>query len=415
MKRCILYFLLAAVLLTSCGKKAKNEVARFDGVTLDVVTCFDETDGNHATYQSLAELFEESTGASVNDMTSKSDENWKQQVIEDFNAGNIPDVLFFFTKVPEISEKTVSLDVIRESYPSYAQNISAAVLNDVKNQDGNVYAIPITGFWEGMFINKSLFDDNNIEIPQTYDKLLESIPKFRELSIIPIAASLAHEPHYLFEFLLYNKNGPVGHTKPVSHSKDESFERWIAGLGDFRTLYDMGAFPDDINITHKEALDLFQQKKAAMFVDGSWRVGSIEDTNDVIVIPFPGSDSRKTTDLLGGFSMGFYITVEAWENKRDAAVAFVQSMCSPEAVTIFNVNGAASPVASTETINGSESNLIRSIAEMNSNATAFVPALQDKFNSKAREALFNNIQSISEGRITAREAVEEFIAITNGK
>lgn len=415
MKRYGLYFLLVVILLASCGKETENKISSFDGITLNVVTSFDETDGNYTTYRSLTKLFEESTGASINDIASKSDEHWKQQVIEDFNAGNIPDVLFFFTKVPEITNKSVSLDIIRESYPSYAQNISAAVLNDVKDQDGKVYAIPVTGFWEGMFVNKSLFEDNGIEIPQTYDKLLEVIPKFRELSIIPIAASLTHEPHYLFEFLLYNKNGPVGHTKSVSRSQDGSFEKWVGGLNDFRTLYEMGTFPDDINITHKEALDLFQQKKAAMFVDGSWRVGSIEDTNDVIVIPFPGSDSRKTTDLLGGFSMGFYITNEAWENKRDAAVAFVQSMCAPEAVTLFNVNGAASPMASVEAANNSESNLMKSITEMNSKATAFVPALQDKFDSKARDTIFKNISSISQGQMTARDAVEEFIAITDGK
>lgn len=408
MKKIIAILILTTLFLSSCGKEVESDNQKYNGVTLNVVTSFDETDGNYNTFKTLIGQFEKSTGAVINDNSSKSDENWKNQVISDFNSGNLPDVLFFFTKVPEITQKSVSLDVIRESYPAYAQNINAAVLNDVKDADGKVYAIPVTGFWEGMFINKSLFEDNGIKIPQTFDMLLDVIPKFKELSIIPIAASLSYEPHYLFEFLLYNRSGPVGHTKLIPQTSDGSMDKWVDGLNDFKLLYDLGAFPDNTEITHKEALDLFQEKKAAMFIDGSWRVGSIEDKEDVAVIPFPGSTWRKTTDLLGGFSMGFYITKDAWENKRDAAVSFVMSMLTTEAVAMFNVNGAASPIANIDNADKNESGLIKSISDMNSHATAFVPALQDKFNPQARDLLFKDIISIAQGAKSAREAIEEF-------
>ena len=51
-------------------------------------------------------------------------------------------------------------------------------------------------------------------------------------------------------------------------------EKWIAGLNDMKTLYDMGFFPDNtLTASDPETVQLFADDEAAFLIDGSWKVG----------------------------------------------------------------------------------------------------------------------------------------------
>ena len=82
---------------------------------------------------------------------------------------------------------------------------------------------------------------------------------------------------------------------------------------------------------------MFTDDKAAFLLDGSWKVGGIvgscqSDPEDPSTIDadklshfdvtyFPGKGNRKTTDMIGGLSMGYYITTKAWEDPDKKAAA----------------------------------------------------------------------------------------------
>lgn len=94
----------------------------------------------------------------------------------------------------------------------------------------------------------------------------------------------------------------------------------------FKTLRDMGAFPEDTDtVDDAYTGQLFRDKKAAMQLDGSWYAGNIEDTDNTVVIAFPGVPDQKAEagSLVGGISSGFYITKKAWEDPD-------QERCSSE-------------------------------------------------------------------------------------
>ena len=81
---------------------------------------------------------------------------------------------------------------------------------------------------------------------------------------------------------------------------------------------------------------------AAFLIDGSWKIGYFQENNadnleDFALSYVPGNGDRKATDLVGGISMGYYITKKAWDDpeKRDAAVKFVEHMTSDEVVSVF--------------------------------------------------------------------------------
>ncbi len=388
-------------------------------VVLNVCTSFGEGDGHYDTYQNLIRDFEKNSGVLVADHSEISSEEWKGNVLSSFSSREEPDVLFFFTgqdaKTLIESQQVVDLDTIRTVYPSYGNNINTSVLNTMKADDGKNYALPVSGYWEGLFINKDLFTQYDLPIPDDWDSFLDTISAFRQNGITPIAVSLGKVPHYWFEFLIYNYSGPAGHLTSAPTADNPLPESWIQGLTDLQTLYRMNAFPENTEeLTEMEAVALFQDKKAAMLLDGSWRVGNITDKEQVILIPFPSKgEARINTDMIGGFSMGFYITAKSWNNpdKQKAAVDFINAMTANESILEFNSSGSASPI-SARTSKGSDP-LLQSIITVNSQATAYIGAVQDTIELPVRNAFFEKIPAIASGTLSIEDALNDFFELND--
>ena len=125
----------------------------------------------------------------------------------------------------------------------------------------------------------------------------------------------------------------------------------------------------------------------------------------------PGKGERMATDIIGGISMGYYITRQAWEDeaKRDAAVAFVEHMTSDEVLSTFvttevtALKNGASPAGL---------NVIQqSAADMCAGATSLRGAVQDSLSAEARADLFANVKNIVTGKVTVTEAIESALEI----
>lgn len=409
----ITLLLLLALLLQGC-QRTQSPKTDLSGQTLTVVTPFGEGDGYQAVYQGLLDSFQEKTGCSVTDQSERSSERWKLDVLSSFDDGTEPDVLFFFTGEAADglvqNHKVVDINTIRGYDSSYAMQINPSVLNTMKAKDGRNYCVPVTGYWEGLYVNQDLFDAHHIEVPSTMDELLEAVDAFKDAGIVPIAANLKTTPHYWFEYILYNYTGPSGHNQSISDSNlktamEESFTT-------LKTLYERGAFYPDIDVvTDDLCTSLFVNKEAAMMLDGSWAAGSVQSAEHVQVAYMPAIDGgiRKKTDIISGFSMGYYITQKAWEQKKEAAVAFVNAMAGEEALLLFNANGSASPGPKLKTEETTE--FVESTETFIESATAYVPALQDSFGKEAREYLFTHVLDVLSDKMDSVTVVDEFFRL----
>ena len=63
--------------------------------------------------------------------------------------------------------------------------------------DGKHYAVPVRGFYEGLFCNTDLFENTTWNFLQTGKKFETAIKKFKEAGIVPIAASFSDVPPLL--------------------------------------------------------------------------------------------------------------------------------------------------------------------------------------------------------------------------
>ena len=272
MKKSLVLMVIVMVLAAVLSAAAEN-------VTLNVVTSYGGDDGNRANFEAAVAEYEAQTGNTVNDGSATSNEEWKARVLTDFETGSEPDVLFFFTNAdaePFVSAgKVVSIDEIRAEYPDYATNMKDSML--AVASDGKNYAVPSYGYWENMFVNKSVLDACGIEVPgpdYTWDQFLADCQTILDNGYTPIACSLVEVPHYWFEFVVMNNGSLANHLDVPASMDDAAAAKWVAGLNDIKDLYERGFFPKNtLTATDAETVAMFGEGEAAFLIDGSWKVG----------------------------------------------------------------------------------------------------------------------------------------------
>ncbi len=387
----------AALLLAAFAGTGSAE----GGVTLRTISCFAGLDGSAEEYVAILQRYESETGNTVIDNSSTTDEAWKTAILKDFAAGNEPDILFFFAAGADsapILSRVVSLEEINNAYPD--MNLPE---NDIlREPDGKVYAVPVRGYWEGLYVHTDLFEEYNAPLPKDWASLLEAIRIFRENGIVPIAVSLSDIPHYLAEMSVL-----ACATREEQQARPKTFEEvpasWLEAMNVIRELAEAGAFADNAGSTYESAsTDLFLNKKAAMQMDGSWLESAFSygmmDTLRVMPMPLRNGDGASDC-YLGGVSMGFYLTRRAWESgRRDAAVALLRELTREESIRELGSSSLSG-------------RLLDSAEDMQAGRYMVSP-LQDAMNNQARETwLLECIPAVAEGRMTPEECWRRVMAL----
>lgn len=403
-------------------KPADNEPEK-GPVEITVVTSYGGDDGNRANYEAAFRAYEAASGNIVKDASATSNEEWKARVMTDFQTGSEPDVLFYFNGVDSNAliegGKVVSIDEIRAEYPEYASNMKDGMLG-ASPVDGKNYSVPVNGYWEGLYVNLKVLKDCGVAVPgpdYTWEQFLADCETIKSKGYTPIACSLQEVPHYWFEFCIYNHGSAANHGQLPETSSDEVGQKWAAGLNDIKTLYEKGYFPvNTLTATDPETFQLMADNQAAFAIDGSWKIGWFQanaaDINDFTVVFVPGMGDRAATDIIGGLSMGYYITRKAWDDpvKREACVEFVMAMTTDEVVSTFGatavtaLKNGTTPPAETDA-------LINAALAMTKGATGVVGAVQDSLNPNARGEMFSQIKNIVTGAVTAEEVIDSVLAI----
>ncbi len=421
---------MVATVFTGCGSSSTGDSGTGTGtetgndtkvekVTLNTVSMFGGTDPNAEVYQEInKEFMAANENITIEDNSQSSDEEWKAKVATDFASGNEPDVIQFFTDATAnaivATDKLMAVEDIKKEYPDYAKDTLPAALDAVTNTDGVQRAIPTTGYWEGLFCNKDLFDQYNIELPTDWASLETAIKTFKENGIIPFAVSLNNVPHYFVEYLMLYSAGEESYTSVPEIAPAE----WTKGLETFKTLRDMGAFPEDTDtVDEAYVIELFNNKQAAMILDGSWRTGGVTDQENTVVISFPGVENQKAQEgaMVGGISSGFYITKKAWEDpaKREAAVKFVEAHTGKEGVTKYWIAGGSvgQAAVAVEPVDGMSALAVNAL-EYSSSAKSISAPTDSRIDPEAYKYIIANVVKISTGAVSAEDVLNEALKLS---
>lgn len=361
-------------------------------ITLHTISSFAGSNDSGEAYVSILRSFEDATGYTVVDESSTSNEAWKAGVLKRFAAGDEPDVLFFFAAGADsklLLNRLVPLDEINAAYP----DLAFPQEDVLKEADGQVYAVPLRSFWEGLFVNTELFERFGLDLPTDWDKLIRAIETFRANGIVPISVSLSDIPHYLAEFAML-ACVPPAELALRPKTAGEVPPSWYDAMRLIRELCDLGAFADNAAFTEESVTTgLFLDGKAAMQFDGSWQVSSFSENqmNSISVLPMPLRGGGQAECYPGGVSMGFFLTRKAWNSpRRDAAVSLLAALTSKDSLGRLD----------NQHMTGS----LRSSWERMVENRHMSQPLQDAMNQRARETwLLECVPAVAEGSMTAEE------------
>lgn len=411
----VLILAIIAASLSSCGSntadKAKdaavseNPPGEKPAQTIRVASTFTREDPYANVWQQVLKDFTAEYGGIkvVNEATGAGGDAFKIKINTDFASGNEPDVTYGFNgalgKPLVDSEKVITWEEELNSDPAWASNFKPDPLETCK-YNGKLYALPFLGFFEGMWINKDVFTKYGLDIPRTYDDIIGAIPVLRENNIIPIACAFSDEPHYIIETFILSAGGKDGH----ANSFDPS---WSQALALIKNLYDLQAFTEDaLTIKQGACVELFADKKAAMFISGSWSRGNIKDYENTIVIPLPMVPGGKAdpSDIIGGAGTGWYLTGELNDNKEGAGMKFIKYMTRPEVVAKFV------DVAGVSCINcevKARTTMDQSCIDLMDNAGSINGAVGDMLGQEVFGSIWHGLTHVVTGRKTPEQVLDE--------
>lgn len=339
----------------------------------------------------------------VDEATGAGGDTFKIKINTDFASGNEPDVTYGFNgalgKPLVDSGKVITWEEELAADPAWASTFKPDALETCK-YNGKLYALPFVGFFEGMWINKDVFDKFGVEIPRTYDDIVKSIPVFRENNIAPIACAFSDEPHYIIETFFLSVGGKEGHANPFDPS-------WAEALKLIKNLYELKAFTDDaLTIKQGACAELFADKKAAMFISGSWSRGKFKDPENTIVIPLPMAPGGKAdpTDIIGGAGTGWYLTGELNDKKDGAGMKFIKYMTRSEIVTKF---AEVSGVSFIKSDVKAGSPMDQSSIDIMNNARSINGAVGDMLGQEVFGSIWHGLSYIVTGRKTPEQVLDE--------
>lgn len=192
--------------------------------------------------------------------------------------------------------------------------------------DGKIYGLPLKNWCVVMYCNSELFENNNIEYPETFDDLLDVVDQFNELGITPMA--LGGKQAVGIEL--------IQNALAVKTAGAEAVTAAQNGTGSFDTpeiaqsaellveLMEHNAFPDGVlGLDAQEASMDFHTGHAAMFVTGSWEALQCESENSdlngiVKPIPFPNVEGGKGTSQTSGGSIDCFMISKNTEHPDEA-------------------------------------------------------------------------------------------------
>ena len=216
--------------------------------------------------------------------------NYDTIVDTQLSAGEGPDII---CESPASALKHAKLGYLADVSDLGAKFSDAGT--SVYSYDGKTYALPGISWFEGIYYNVDLFEQNNIALPTTFDEYLDVCKKFQDLGI-----------------------------KPLNGTWNPYLEKWSE-------MITSGVYTTDMTgIDHDQALEEFATGNAAMFCSGPWDLEAIQSKNpdlNLNMMPFYGTKASAGW-LIGGPGCGFAVNENS--ANKEAALKVLAAIATEE-------------------------------------------------------------------------------------
>ena len=229
--------------------------------------------------QALLDKYKEETGVEITFQPTVSDQ-YNATLRLQLDNGTGPDLYYSrsYAVGQELFDAGFSMDCT--DIPGVKENFGASALNAWQTPDGKVFAVPFAAVSQIIYYNKTLFADNGLEVPKTFEELLAVAKAFKDKGIEPFANGIASNWDILecvYLGMLPNYVGGADQRALYeSGEKKMNDEAFLNSLKDYAELAKF--FPEGFeSITNSDGPAMLGLNRAAMFIDGSWTCGTFAE------------------------------------------------------------------------------------------------------------------------------------------
>lgn len=403
-----------ATALTAFGSNTVWAAADGETVKLKVLCCMDPaTDGQYKldAFQETAEAL----GYEV-DVERSDDDTYKTKIRVALQGNELPDI--YYTWGGTYSQPFIKAEAMYPLEDAIAESGYDYYDTYMQSDDGHVYALPITAFQAyGMFYNKTLLEEMNLEVPATWDELLEFVDVCNENDVAAIA--LGNKERWEGD-LLYNSLVMLEDTeafkKAMAGEMSFTDEPFVDAAEKVLTLVERGAFQNGyMQHTDSEVLEVLKADQAATYWIGPWMLSVMagEDFSGKMgytTLPRISDDvDPAVTSCTNATDEGFAVSANS-ENKEAAAKFVVEYT---KRVNDYSVAEGAVPI-----MNSPDAETPDDIAEVNKAYMEQMEALENtqlwwfsSVDSKVGEPMRDLSQQLFAGQISAEGFAEQLESI----
>ena len=338
MKRKLLGLLLCAAMsvtaLAGCGQKGAASTEGGAGgeekITLSIYAQYADDDTKIPYDYAVEALKEAYPNVELNLIIQAQDDGATLETLA--ATGQLPDIYQSNTNIINTFRETnqiMELDAVAES-TGYLNKLMPSNVDLVYSEDGHIYCFPYAGNeYVLIYYNKALFEQCNLEVPKTYDDLMNCIEVFKANNIVPMeimGEGWIYTALYDIVATRYNNGGVKALDEGTASVADEDYVKAAEKLSE---LAKAGLFQDGcVTTNYDEASAKFLGGEAAMFVNGQWYIPDAEAAlgDDVDWMFYPSYDeasyeANKYAFAGGGSTSGFSVNPDSPNAELAAEVA----------------------------------------------------------------------------------------------
>ncbi len=290
--------------------------------------------------------------ASQDDVRVEMDTSGVDVVSASFVRGNPPDIMLanYNYEVARFVQRCALSDLSGTEAAAGIRDDLQPLMDQYGACPGRTSALPYSVMAASVIYNLEIFDDLGLEVPETWDELLEVCQRLQDEGVTPFYATFKDDwtvgqgwydysvggSIEVIEFFddLAAEGADVGPSSPVSFQADfaDPMDRMLQLTSEYVN-------PDAASRGYGDGNLAFAQGEAAMYLQGPWALGEIAKTSpdlDVGTFPLPMTDDPD--DLAVRVNMDLAAMIPEGSQHQEAARDFLEFLYQPQNIEAYNAS-----------------------------------------------------------------------------
>ncbi|MCK2025517.1 ABC transporter substrate-binding protein [Microbacterium sp. SSW1-47] len=329
---------LAGVALTSCAAGDGPETIRFTFSKREAIPFMTDLVADY--------------NASQNDVRVEIDTSGVDVVSASFVRGNPPDIMLanYNYEVARFVQRCALTDLSDTETAAGIRDDLQPLMDQYGSCEGRTSALPYSVMAASVIYNTQIFDEQGLEVPQTWDELIAVCDQLREAGIDPFYGTFKDDWTVaqgwydyavggsldVLEFFdaLAAEGTDVGPDSEVSFQKDfaEPMDKMMQLANDYTNDDAASRGYGDGNLA-------FAKGEAAMYLQGPWAFSEIAKTApDLPLGTFPLPMTDDPDDLAVRVNMDLAAMIPVESRHQEAARDFLEYLYLPENIEEYNAS-----------------------------------------------------------------------------